>query len=344
MLVALDFETTGLEMWSPKHSVTSIAIAWGDVYIQSEYANTPENIDLILKHLHDTQQPVVVYNVGFELMVLKCKFPQYSLNIVWDCMRLVQNYDNRPQIMSYGLKDAAKRILLEEDASWEAEAHSYLAANKMKKSELSRLPPDILRRYNIGDAVATLKLTHLILDYFFEIGFDPRIDHVKYLSTAKEVVDSQIRGIRVDREGIKKYLEAIKEELAENEEEFKTTLQAEIGEVERIITEKEQAKFKKKIVSHVPFNIDSNLHREILFTKVMGLPTLYTTPKGKPSLKKAHLKQFGEAASKLDKRKNRQIVMAQLENLLELSEEDGRWHVSLKLAGTSTGRFAGGNQ
>jgi len=57
MLVALDFETTGLEMWSPKHSVTSIAIAWGDVYIQSEYANTPENIDLILKHLHDTHIP-----------------------------------------------------------------------------------------------------------------------------------------------------------------------------------------------------------------------------------------------------------------------------------------------
>lgn len=345
MLVALDFETTGLEMWSPKHEVKSVATATLSSRggVETKYADTPESILKILTDLHQSQAPVAVYNVGFELMVLKCKFPDLKLNIKWDVMRLVQNYDNRPHIMSFGLKDAYKRMQFPDAHNWEEEAMEYLAKHKMKKSQLSELPRDILERYNVGDAVATLKIADFILENFtMNREVDLAIDHVKYMSTAAEVVESQIRGVNVDREGAMKYAEALRAELHNNEVEFVAGLRDEITWVEAELTRQEQAKYKIKKVDTVKFNIDSGKHRELLFTKALNLPVKYKTETGRASLKKSHLKQFGEHAAKLENRKNRQIVLAQLENLLELSEEDGKWHVSLKLCGTSTGRFAGG--
>lgn len=351
MLVALDFETTGLQMYSPTEFVKSVALAWRDGSdLKTAFFDTVQGIESCLEHLSKNQTPIVVYNIGFELLVLKNKYPQFPLNITIDCMRLVQNYDNGEDIVSFGLKAAAKRILEPEEANWEEEANMYLARHNLSKAELHKLPRDILARYNIGDAKATLLITEIVTEHFFKIGFDWTKDHAFYLSTAEHVVRAKSRGVIVDVEGALKYVTALEKDLEEGARLFIEQAGENITKVEDILTVRAQenynkkVKFKKKTVERVQFNVNSNDHRTILFVEVMGVEPCFFTKKGQPSMKKIHLKQFGTLAESLEKRKNKQVVLTQLKNLIALAEEDGKWHVDLKLVGTSTSRFAGGQQ
>jgi DNA polymerase I-like protein with 3'-5' exonuclease and polymerase domains len=344
-MIILDFETQGLSVWSPEVGVTSAAFAWreGDE-IKSRFSSSPPQVEADLARLAETQQEVGVFNVGFEGLVMLCKYPHLKLNITTDVMRLVQLYDNGEDVQSYGLKPAAERILGPEHAGWEKEIRAYLLGNGHKAHEYHKAPYPILRRYNVGDVVATLRLYEHITESFSRIGFDWRFDHRLYMSSAAHIVRAQAEGVRVDREGLAKYVQAIRTELSDNEQEFRSKYAEAITEVEKRVTSKEQAKFKKKVVERIPFNVDSNAQREMLFCGVMGIKPKFLTATGNPSFKAEHLGTYGEAGSHLADRKSRQIVLTQAESLLALSEEDNQWHVSLKLSGTNTGRYAGGSQ
>lgn len=342
-MIALDFETSGLTVWSPKTEVISMATAWheGDT-IQARFSDTPALIEADLEWLSRTKQPVCVYNVGFEALVLLCKYPKLSLNIAVDVMRLVQVYDNSNEVKSFGLKPSATRILGAEKAGWEREIREYLIGHGHKPHDYHMAPRDVLRRYNCGDVIATLELYGTITAEFQRIKYDWRFDHNLYLSTAAHIVNAQATGIKTEREGLARYVAALNEELENNAQEFREKYATEIGVAEQRLTAKEQAKFKVKQVGLVTFNVDSNTHRELLFCDIMGIKPKYFTPGGSPSFKAEHLGTYGEPGKHLERRKSRQIVLSQATNLLALSEEDGIWHVPLRLSGTKTGRFSGG--
>jgi DNA polymerase I-like protein with 3'-5' exonuclease and polymerase domains len=344
MLVAIDFETSGLDMYSPTSFVVSCAFAWrvGDEVAHKVYFGH-DDIKAAL-HAIGKDDQVCVYNAAFEGLVLTSHFPECGVKLSIDVMRLVQNFDNGEEVKSFGLKDAVRRLLPVSEHDYEKRMNSWLKSAKAERDLIFLAPRDILEEYNAGDAINTLKIAEICLERFEKEGFNWKRDHSLYMSSAQHVTSAKLNGVKVNRQALIAYIQAIEQELKDNEKEFRTSLGEEIEEVERILTAKEQAKFKKKIVSPVEFNVDSNTHRTVLFEEVMKLSVKFRSPSGKPSLKKSHLYQFGDVARKLEKRKGRQIVLTQAKALLDLSASDGKWHIDLKLAGTSTSRFAGGSQ
>lgn len=369
MVYALDFETSGLNFWSPIFRVTSVAVSYrnesGDIV--SRFTET--SVRRWLEQLAEKQVPVIVYNAGFELGVLKCCFPDIKLNVVADVMRLVQVYDNGTkdyhifmEDMDYdeledfddgfGLKVAGPRILGDAFNDAHTAAYAWIRSNlDVKRGRegafLGSLPSDILLEYNCGDTENTLRLYERITGEFQRIGYDWRPDHLLYMNVTRLIVDSKIRGVKVNRDKLATYITQVEAEIQEIEKKFYNAFANEIEEVQRLKLEEARAKYKTEKgragAKVDEFNCGSNKQLAALFVTVMKQPVQFTTSTGQPSFKKSHLHTWGEGGEILLARRQRMLVLKQAENLLRLTEEDGRWHVGLKSVGTSTGRFAGGS-
>lgn len=330
-------------MYRADVQVKSVAMAWrSEGEIITRFSDSPATIRADLEHLARAQAPLLVHNVGFEGLVFLCKFPDLKFNVHADTMRLVQVYANDDSVMSYGLKPAAERILGLK--GWDDEINTWLANQRLSKNDLGRAPRQILRAYNCGDVVATLRLFEHITEAFRSINYNWAFDHSLYLSSAQMIIGAKARGLAVDRARLAAYAAQIEAELTANEAEFRAAAGTTLDEAERMLTAKEQSKFKKKIVAPQRFNVDSNAHRELLFCELMDIAPKYQTKGGSPSFKAEHLGGYGPLGKLLEDRKSRQIVLTQAESLLALSGHDERWHLDLKMAGTSTGRYAGGSQ
>lgn len=234
-LVVFDVETVervdgawvaSTEAYRPNFRVSSCAFAFADGS-PSEFIVGEDAVGDRLRQLQD--RPMVVHNVSFESMVVKCRWPDLRLNYHADTMRLAQQFDNgggddafeyivdeeeileegdlptvyRKPTSGLGLVVCSKRILgladshKDEAYSW---LHEHVPGSKGKEGRnLHRLPPDILARYNIADAEITLKLYKHITDYFTTIAFDWAFDYRLFMSTVEHIVDSKIRGVVVDR-------------------------------------------------------------------------------------------------------------------------------------------------
>lgn len=234
-------------------------------------------------------------------------------------------------------------------------------------SNLHLLTPEELKEYATADAVTTLKLFAFITAYFDRIGYDYHLDHSLYVPVARGVADARSRGIRVDREAVKAALVEIQAEIAEIRETFLTQFKAEIAQIEADNMAAGLAGYKTQKGKDAylarkewGFNVGSTAQLARLFVGILGIkPTFWTEPgkshkdklkKGedidftpKPSFKAAHLETYGEGGKLLINYKKKGLVERQLKSLLELSDKDNVWHLTIKAVGTSTGRMAGGN-
>ena len=369
MVYALDFETSGLDFWNPDFQVKSVAVSYRNENGDLVSRFTESNVQRFLEQLAEKQLPVIVYNAGFELGVLKCCFPDIRLNIHADVMRLVQTFDGGTLDYhkflgdyedefddeideGFSLKKSGPRILGSDFNDTHETAFAWIRENlEVKRGKegafLGSLPRDLLRDYNCGDTENTLKLYERITAEFRRIDYDWNPDHVLYMNTTRLIVESKIRGIHVDRENLQAYIAQVEEEVREIEKKFLNALASPIEEVQRLKLEEAKAKYKTekgRMGAKVDeFNCGSNKQLAMLFVDVMKLPVQFTSATGQPSFKKAHLHTWGEGGEILLARRQRLLVLKQAQNLLKLSEADGRWHVGLKSIGTSTGRFAGGS-
>ena len=369
MVYALDFETSGLDFWNPSFQVKSVAVSYRNENGDLVSRFTASNVRRFLEQLAEKQLPVIVYNAGFELGVLKCCFPDIRLNIHADVMRLVQTFDNGTKDYhiflgdyedydeideideGFSLKVAGPRILLNGFNDTHETAYAWIRENlEVKRGKegafLGSLPGDLLRAYNCGDTENTLKLYERITGEFKRIDYDWQPDHILYMNTTRLIVESKIRGIQVDREKLEAYVAQVEGEVKEIEQRFLNALASPIEEVQRLKLEEAKAKYKTekgRMGAKVDeFNCGSNKQLAMLFVDVMKLPVQFTSATGQPSFKKAHLHTWGEGGEILLARRQRLLVLKQAQNLLKLSESDGRWHVGLKSVGTATSRFAGG--
>lgn len=369
MVYALDFETSGLDFWSPNFQIKSVAVSYRNESGDLVSRFTETNIRRWLEQLHERQTPVIVYNAGFELGVLKCCFPDLKLNIVADVMRLVQVYDNGTRDYhifledmddedaeevddGFGLKVAGPRILGSSFNDTHEAAYAWIREHlDVKRGKegafLGSLPGALLRDYNCGDTENTLKLYEKITGEFKRMDYDWHPDHSLYMNVTRLIVDSKIRGVRVDREKLAAYAVQVEAEIQEIEKKFCNALAGPIEEVQRLKLEEVKAKYKTEKgragAKVDEFNCGSNKQLAMLFVTVMKQPVQFTSATGQPSFKKAHLHTWGEGGEILLARRQRMLVLKQTQNLLKLTEPDGRWHVGLKSVGTSTGRFAGGS-
>lgn len=262
-----------------------------------------------------------------------------------------------------GLVKCLKRIL-KYTGSHKEEAHSWLRNNKgIKKgkegSNLDKLPEDILRRYNIADTENTYKLYEFMTGYFKAHRFDWTFDNQFFLNTVNLVVDAQIEGVLIDRDKLAVGIETLRKEIKSIETDFRSKYAKSILIVEglRLKTwldkcKTEKGKLKRlakyealdiKAQKEVKFNVGSNAQLLALFGGQMGIQPKFFTAKNNPSFKSSVLSQWGPGGEMLGKRRKRTMVLQQCTSLHELSESDGKWHLGLKVAGTSTGRAAGGS-
>ena len=264
-----------------------------------------------------------------------------------------------------GLVNSLKRVFGSEYVDHKEEAYAWIRANvpesKNKKPGfyLDKLPQDLLRTYNIGDTEQTLRLYNRITQYFSEIGYDWRPDHQLYLSTVRLVNVAKYRGVRVDRELLAGNIKTVSKQIEDISNSFTSTFAVPIAAVEKDKleayclkpkTEKGRLKRRLKAVpgseiwaEHIKFNEGSNKQLAELFMGKLGIVPRFFTAKGQPSFKSSLLSQWGQGGEMLLMRRKRLIVLKQMEALLELSEWDGRFRPSLRVASTATGRMSGGN-
>lgn len=380
MTVFLDYETSGLNYWEPGFEVKSVALTRIDEDgLKSVFYQTRPEIETLLQKLADKQTPVWAYNISFEIGVTLCNFPGIEINWAGDVMRLAQLMDSgdetfvdflkasgehdgeeedaveaaikRKSMSGFGLKMAGPRILGKDYDPVEERAYSKLREMGYRKGNerkhLGELPYEFLREYNIGDTENTAKLYKKITDYFTSIKYDWRVDHQLFMSTVKLVTKAKIRGVRVDRERLEKYVASLEIELLDVDVAFRTAFAEPISEIEEEAWEKAKSARKtqrgKEGVPRPTFNISSNQQLARLFCDKLSMRSKFKSAKGQPSFKRSHLPSWGTGGEILAKRRQRMLVLQQAQALLSLSEQDGRWHLSLKCVGTSTGRLAGGN-
>jgi DNA polymerase I-like protein with 3'-5' exonuclease and polymerase domains len=213
----------------------------------------------------------------------------------------------------------------------------------MSAEYLEKVPYEIIKEYNCMDCVWTLKLYESITKAFAEEGYDWTVDHGLYLSMVNRIIGAQIRGILIDRNGLEAYQERVEEEIEDITTRLYKRFGKEIEQVRQILLQKANAKRKKKMLTEPPaFNIASKDHLAMLCVDVLGMEVKKTTPSGKASFRAADLHLWGDVGKILGKRGKRCIVLQQCKSVLEFSEADGRFHPSIKVTGTVTGRLASG--
>lgn len=319
--------------------------------------------DINLDFSIDTMRLAQVYDNGGD---------DCSVEYIYDDDGLVDNEGapvvKRKPTQGLGLVACLKRIL-GRSGSHKEEAHRWIRENvkdtadkPVKKGKegayLNHLPKDILERYNIADAVLTLELYEYLVARFGILEFDWSLDHKLFLSTVGHLVSAKIRGVSVDRDTLATNAALVKQEIHQIGTRFAEEFSAYIEElvadrtrayISKPKTEKGRVKRAKKVeeknpkaIEEIRFNPGSNKQLTELFMGKLGIEPKFFTAKGAPSFKSSLLGQWGLGGELLKKRRKRMIVLAQMEALLRMSEQDGKWHMDLRACGARTGRMAGG--
>lgn len=258
-----------------------------------------------------------------------------------------------------GLDMACRRILREPSIKEPFYREIRAAgAKRGKEAENLHLLPS-LKDYNVSDSEATLRLYNFITERFRREGYDWRIDHQLYFSTLHHVVAAKIRGVPVERDRLSIYRGTVAGELQRFGDEFRERYEHQILAVERQrlldgIRKRKTLRGRRRFVAgyragnagnvrDVRFNVGSNKQLASLFVDQLGIRPKFFTATGQPAFKSSMLSQWGEGGELLKTRRKRLLVLKQSDALLALSAFDGRWHLDMKLAGTATGRLAGGS-
>jgi DNA polymerase I-like protein with 3'-5' exonuclease and polymerase domains len=159
--------------------------------------------------------------------------------------------------------------------------------------------------------------------------------------------------VLVERELATQHVEIKAQELADLNSKFRSRFMAEIEEIERELTEQCLAIYKSEKgrqdailrlkENPIVFNTKSTKHLQRLFIDKLKLQPKFLTPSGAPSFGAKFLFQYGEAGKLLKGKGTLLISKRQGEALIDLSEYDGRWHVSVRTSSTRSGRLSGGN-
>lgn len=236
--------------------------------------------------------------------------------------------------------------------------YDYLIQNFPESSKkpgifLHLLPLEMLKSYNTKDTEITLLLYKTLDKYFKHIKYDYRQDHDIYIEITKLTSESKIHGVKIDQKGCNISIDLFQTQLVEMSNKFNSLVEDEIrlielDNIDKYLNARSSIKGKasallkiKEDPSSIKFNINSTKQKETLFVDKLGIKPKFFTKKGAPSFKKSVLSQWGEGGMLLKQRGTVNIAKNQCEKLLSKSEFDGRWHIDIRSAGTTTGRMKG---
>lgn len=361
----------------------AVAFRDADGVMQTRYHEGEDEIRHVLEALANEEARIVVHNVSFEYGCIKYRFPDLvdRLYLYADTMRMAQVMDNggdedygplgeadalaaeqgfrRPKV-GLGLEPVVRRHLPASYHNHKERYYRILRDQGVKKGEeganLDKLPKDDFIAYNVADALNTLRVYETLCEKFEAMNYDWRFDHEYYLFMARQISDAKARGVKIDRARACKYRDQLVEEIAEIDRLFRERFLDDITEIERtrglnwansLSTPAGVSRRLRQLEENPElfrFNVNSTQQLKELFVDRLGIRPQFFTDKGAPSFASTYLHQFGEGGEMLAGRKSKQLSLKQTDNLIELSDEDGRWHLDLKATGTKTGRFAGGRQ
>lgn len=263
-IIAFDFETTGLDYWSPDFRVLSCAFAWqgDDGRIKTRYLTGEEEIGEQLAIIREQGIRLCAHNASFEFGVLRFRYGSDSTTDITDTMRLVQVYDNGGKDVKsagpmsledelamltgelktktgLGLESAASRILPKEFHNHKLPYHQWLRDNLgVKKGQeganLHKLPDDMLESYNTMDAVLTLMLYNVTTEKFAADGYDWTYDHRLHMNACRRIVEAKARGLLVDRAALRESRDTVDEECGLIDMKFAEKYQREIYYMEQL--------------------------------------------------------------------------------------------------------------
>ena len=381
-IVAMDYETAllngepSVEYYRSDFVVTSCAFAWfqEDGEIKTAIRNGEKAVKAFLEKCKRDEVELVVHNYQFEWGVTKARFPGYEDLVQIDTMRLAQmadnggnSYDDETKTLEQelaeldgvvfkdglGLEDCSSRFL---GKAYYKHKKPFLKLIKERggtKGDFHLLTQEELNKYNELDAEVTLMLYKTLIERLADKRICWKKDHLLYKSTARLCELSKIRGVHVRHDLIDKHIEAKAQEFESSVATFRETFLEAIKEVEEELTEKYLSKYKTEKhrlkaqeglkENPIRFNFNSGPQKQRLFCDKLGIVPKFFTEKGAPTFSSKYWFQWGEGGRLMKDRGTLLISEKQGKNLRLLSEYDGKWHISIKAAGTRTGRLAGGS-
>ena len=259
-VVSLDFETNTLNMYEPNAKVVSIAVSRSkNGKIVSEYLDDTNKIIKLLKALEKHQTPILVYNYGFEALVMLTQYPNIKLNFQVDLLRLVQQEGTKWPEKSFSLKIAVKKLLPKKYHGYEDKIKSWIKKNivytdvygKVKSPNdetwgryINKAPDELLKEYNTIDTIVPI-LIYLKLWNKWLIeerkGLDDSegytieemsFDHIIYLKKCERLARAKMRGIQIDLYKLLCAFHSTKNQIESNESSFLNQHREGIAEVQ----------------------------------------------------------------------------------------------------------------
>jgi len=320
-IIAFDFETTGLDYWSPDFRVLSCAFAWqgDDGRIKTRYLTGEDEIFAQLYIVFQQGIKLAAHNAAFELAVLKYRF-KCDPELI-DTMRLVQVYDNggkdvkstgpmslEDELASLtgdlkiktglGLESAVTRLLPKDFHNHKQPYYQWLRDNAgVKKGQeganLHLLPEDMLESYNTMDAVLTLMLYNVTTEKFAAEDYDWTYDHRLHMNACRRIVEAKVRGLLVDRSTLSANAEIVSTECQTIDKSFQDQFKDDIHAIEEERyaawlnapkTERGKAqRAAKPFPEELRFNPRSTSQLAELFIDKLGMQPKFHTKEGKAS-------------------------------------------------------------
>lgn len=261
-LVAVDFETTGLEYWKPDFRVLSSAFSWRNSqgHLAHVYCEGERETAEYLREVQKRGLKMAAHNLQFEAGVLRCRFPAFDRKLLEvDTQRLAQNYDSggkrykteKPTTLEdelkylnskveeqtgLGLEACASRVLPKDWHNHKEPYYRWLREHGVKRGQEGRnlhmLPPEMLEAYNTADTDVTLMLAEFYMDAFQQMKFNWKFDHYLHVCAIDRLVEGKVRGIRVDQPKLQHFIDGVKNERAKIKDSFFTYHEHEIELIE----------------------------------------------------------------------------------------------------------------
>ena len=359
-LWAFDLESTTADVLAPHFRLIGLGLANADLSFYISLENLSPEVEVWLKDWI-TSVRLTCFNAMFDctaILLWTGKWPRIEL----DSYALFKQLANE----SYPGQSWSLEVAIDTVLGWEVSNKTALAAalaeRGLKKSELYKLPVEVVGPYCAMDADAAWQLAEELIDVCNARQLESlkKLHQREFLTQVRLLAEQQIRGMRVDREQLTTYRAELAQRIALAMSAFLShpEVAPHIREYEAAIhatwmasapapttkTGKVAVRFEKwqaREAELPKFNPNSKTQLRWLFFDRLKLQPILYTKSGLPEVSKKTLPSLGEPGGFLNKYNLLVKELGYVDAWLEKSSSDGLLHPAFKSMGTVTWRLGG---
>jgi DNA polymerase I-like protein with 3'-5' exonuclease and polymerase domains len=365
--LAIDFETKGTDASHPEFQVIGLGVASASRVIYVHIVGLSSECTQFIKSKLE-KADLTAFNVMFDAAAL------YSWLGIWANWKWC-SYGLFKQLASEGfvnqrwnLEEAQYTLLSWPESQkdiiqeWLLE-HGFGTGTHPDKSQMWRVPSEILGPYCAADADAAWQLLNLVFIPYLDHFAGLKIYHERYFITLiRLLIEQQFNGVAIDVPQLVSYNKQLVADIAKERDLFlhhpqvyphvQEFQQAQVDEhkkkepkatTKKGDTSKNWIKWNDKlklVESTTQFNLNSDQQLRWLFYDRLRYPIRLRTESGQPAISGKVLPALGEAGKVLIGYNDLTKEQGYVQGCLEF-HRDGIIHVQMKPSGTLTGRSAG---